>query len=47
VKAYESDGSNFRMDVDFKGGITRDNLDANFETWDQFIDTIKDFVAGK
>lgn len=45
VKAYEQDGSNFRMDVDFKGGITRANVDANFETWDSFISTIKDFVT--
>src|SRR5262249_11017505 len=37
VKAYESKGSNFRMDVDFQGGISRDNLDAQFDTWSGFI----------
>jgi hypothetical protein len=47
VKSYESDGSNFRMDVDFKGGISRDNVDAQFETWDSLITTIKEFVAGQ
>jgi hypothetical protein len=47
VKAYESKGSNFRMDVDFQGGISRDNLDAQFDTWNGFIPTIKDFVTGK
>src|SRR5262245_52558785 len=45
VKAYESEGSNFRMDFDFKGGVTRGNLDAQFETWDSLITTIKEFVA--
>jgi hypothetical protein len=47
VKAYESKGSNFRMDVDFQGGISHDNLDAQFDTWSGFIPTIKDFVSGK
>jgi len=47
VKAYESNGSNFRMDVVFKGGVTKANLDAQFDLWAQFIPTIKDFVAGK
>jgi hypothetical protein len=47
VKAYESDGSNFRMDIVFKGGVTKDNLDAQFDLWDSFIPTIKDFIAGK
>ena len=48
VKAYEVDGaSSFRMDVDFQGGITRESLDAQFETWNSFIPTIRDFVAGK
>jgi hypothetical protein len=47
VKAYESKGSNFRMDVDFQGGVSRDNLDAQFDTWSGFIPTIKDFISGK
>jgi len=47
VKAYESKGSNFRMDVDFQGGISRNNLDAQFDTWSGFIPTIKDFISGK
>jgi hypothetical protein len=45
IKAYESNGSNFRMDVDFKGGISRENLDAQFETWDSLITEIRDFVT--
>jgi hypothetical protein len=47
IKAYESNGSNFRMDVDFKGGITRENLDAQFETWNSLISEIKTFVTGQ
>ena len=46
IKSYESDhASNFRMDVDFKGGITRAYLDAQFETWNSLIVDIREFVA--
>jgi len=46
IKSYESDHtSNFRMDVDFKGGITRAYLDTQFETWNSLIVDIRDFVA--
>jgi hypothetical protein len=44
VKAYESDGSNFKMDVDFKGGVTKQFLEEQFVTWDSFIQDIKDSV---
>ena len=47
VKAYEKEGSNFRMDVDFEGGVTRKNIDLQFDRWDDFIGTIKEFVAEK
>lgn len=45
VKAYENDGSNFKMDVDFKGGVTRQFLEEQFVTWDSFIQDIKDAAA--
>ncbi len=44
IKAYENEGSNFKMDVDFKGGITRQYLEEQFATWDSFIQDIKDSV---
>ncbi len=44
IKAYDKDGSNFKMDIDFKGGITRDNLEAQLATWDSFIGDIKESV---
>ncbi|MBX3571483.1 MAG: YbjN domain-containing protein [Mesorhizobium sp.] len=44
IKAYEKDGSNFKMDVDFKGGITRANLEAQLATWDSFIGDMKESV---
>ncbi len=44
IKAYSKDGSNFRMDVDFKGGITRANLEAQLATWDSFVGDIKESV---
>ena len=31
IKAYSGDGSNFKMDVSFIGGITKDNLEQQFE----------------
>jgi len=45
VKSYADNGSNFRMDVDFKGGISRQNLDAQFETFNSLIIDIRDFVT--
>ena len=45
IKAFEGDGSNFKMDVDFKGGVSRDHIEAQFATWDSFIGDIKDFVS--
>jgi hypothetical protein len=44
VKAYENEGSNFKMDVDFKGGVTRQYLEEQFVTWDSFIQDVKDSV---
>lgn len=45
IRAHEGDGSNFKMDVDFSGGITRNHLEAQFSTWDSFVGDIKEFVA--
>ncbi|WP_051333814.1 YbjN domain-containing protein [Mesorhizobium sp. WSM3224] len=47
VKAYSGDGSNFRMDVSFAGGITRANLEEQFSNWDSMAGNIKDFVNEK
>jgi hypothetical protein len=47
VKAYSGDGSNFKMDVSFAGGITRANLEEQFSNWDSMVGNIKDFVNGK
>jgi hypothetical protein len=45
VRAYEGEGSNFKMDVDFAGGITRDHLEEVFVTWETLASKIKDFVG--
>ncbi|MDX8459145.1 YbjN domain-containing protein [Mesorhizobium humile] len=47
VKAYAGDGSNFRMDVSFAGGITRANVEEQFSNWNAMAANIRDFVAGK
>ncbi len=47
VRAYAGGGSNFRMDVDFYGGVTRDYLENQFETWDTLVTDIKDFMRQK
>ncbi|MBZ9990568.1 YbjN domain-containing protein [Mesorhizobium sp. BH1-1-5] len=47
VKAYAGDGSNFKMDVSFAGGITRANLEEQFSNWNAMAGNIKDFVSGK
>ncbi|MGX5801215.1 YbjN domain-containing protein [Bradyrhizobium sp. Arg314] len=47
VKAYSGDGSNFKMDVSFAGGITRANLEEQFSNWDSMAGNIKDFVNEK
>lgn len=45
IRAYEKEGSNFKMDVDFGGGVTRAHVEAQFATWESFVGDIKDFVA--
>ncbi len=45
IRAYSKEGSNFKMDVDFAGGITKANVEAQFATWESFVGDIKDFVA--
>ena len=47
VKAYAGDGSNFRMDVSFAGGVTRANLEEQFSNWNAMAGNIKDFLNGK
>ena len=47
IKAYSDNGSNFKMDVDFSTGITRDYLEEQFSTWDSLAPEIRDFVNGK
>ena len=47
VKAYSGDGSTFKMDVSFAGGITRANLEEQFSNWDSMSNTIKDFLNGQ
>jgi hypothetical protein len=47
VKAYSGDGSNFKMDVSFIGGITKANLEEQFSNWDSMTSDIKDFVNQK
>jgi len=47
VKAYSGDGSNFKMDVSFVGGITKANLEEQFSNWDSMTSDIKDFINQK
>lgn len=47
IKAYEKDGSNFKMDVDFKGGVSKQFLDEQFITWQSFIQDMKDSAASQ
>ena len=47
VKAYSGDGSTFKMDVSFAGGITRANLEEQFSNWNAMAGNIKDFINGK
>jgi hypothetical protein len=47
VKSFAGDGSNFRMDVSFRGGITRANLEEQFSNWDSMTSDIKEFVNEK
>ncbi|SFP02802.1 Putative sensory transduction regulator [Mesorhizobium sp. NFR06] len=44
VKAYSGDGSTFKMDVSFAGGITRANLEEQFSNWEAMAGNIKDFI---
>ncbi|WP_181178129.1 YbjN domain-containing protein [Mesorhizobium sp. B4-1-3] len=46
VKAYSGDGSNFKMDVSFAGGITKANLQEQFSNWDAMTGNIKNFLSG-
>ena len=45
IRASSKEGSNFKMDIDFAGGVTREHIEAQFATWESFITDIKDFVA--
>jgi hypothetical protein len=47
VKAYSGDGSNFKMDVSFLGGITKANLEEQFSNWNSMAGEIKDFINQK
>ena len=47
VKAYAGDGSTFKMDVSFAGGITRANLEEQFSNWGSMSSNIKDFLNDK
>lgn len=47
VKSFSGDGSNFKMDVMFKGGVTRSYLEEQFSNWDSMTSDIKEFVNGK
>ncbi|MBZ9849587.1 YbjN domain-containing protein [Mesorhizobium sp. CA14] len=47
VKAYSGDGSNFKMDVSFAGGITKANLEEQFSTWNAMAANIKNFLSGE
>ncbi|TGQ63660.1 YbjN domain-containing protein [Mesorhizobium sp. M00.F.Ca.ET.186.01.1.1] len=47
VKAFSGDGSNFKMDVSFAGGITKANLEGQFTNWDSITSDIKDFINQK
>jgi hypothetical protein len=46
VKAYSGDGSNFKMDVSFAGGITKANLEEQFSNWNAMAANIKSFLSG-
>ena len=46
VKAYSGDGSNFKMDVSFAGGITKANLEEQFSNWNAMAVNIKSFLSG-
>ncbi|MBZ9762785.1 YbjN domain-containing protein [Mesorhizobium sp. CA8] len=47
VKAYSGDGSNFKMDVSFAGGITKANLEEQFSNWNAMAANIKNFLSGE
>jgi hypothetical protein len=47
IKAYAGDGSNFKMDVSFIGGITKANFEEQFSTWDSLTSDIKTFLNEK
>jgi hypothetical protein len=47
VKAYAGDGSNFKMDVGFSGGITTAYLEEQFGNWASMTTDIKDFINRK
>ncbi|ESX96247.1 hypothetical protein X754_01320 [Mesorhizobium sp. LNJC403B00] len=47
VKAFSGDGSNFKMDVMFRGGVTRSYLEEQFSNWDSMTSDIKAFVDEK
>ncbi|MER8430324.1 YbjN domain-containing protein [Mesorhizobium caraganae] len=47
VKAFSGDGSNFKMDVMFRGGVTRSYLEEQFSNWDSMTSDIKEFVNEK
>ncbi|MEI9404240.1 YbjN domain-containing protein [Mesorhizobium argentiipisi] len=47
VKAYSGDGSNFKMDVSFAGGITKANLEEQFSNWNAMATNIKNFLSGE
>lgn len=46
VKVYSGDGSNFKMDVSFAGGITKANLEEQFSNWNAMAANIKSFLSG-
>jgi len=46
IKAFADDGTIFSMDVDFKGGITRANLEEYFTTWDNAMFNVRTFISG-
>lgn len=47
IKSFADDGSNFKMDVSFVGGITKANLEQQFSTWDSLVSDIKEFLREK
>lgn len=44
ITAYEDNGSNFSMNIDFRG-ITKDYVVNQFETWFAYIPSIKEFLT--